>query len=89
METGFNCILKKAKEKDIIVTLDSDNTHPISIIPRMIKKISSGNDIVIASRFVDKSKINGLTFWRHLLSIGAKYLFKLFNNLSHQPLQNF
>ena len=36
------------------------------------------NDIVIASRFVDKSKINGLTFWRHLLSIGAKYLFKLF-----------
>ena len=78
METGFNYILKKAKEKDIIVTLDSDNTHPISIIPRMIKKISSGNDIVIASRFVDKSKINGLTFWRHLLSIGAKYLFKLF-----------
>tara|TARA_B100000795_G_scaffold27176_1_gene18051 strand:- start:4278 stop:4997 length:720 start_codon:yes stop_codon:yes gene_type:complete len=78
METGFNKILKLGKEKDVVVTLDSDNTHPISIIPGMVKKIYNGNDIVIASRFVNTSKINGVTFWRHFLSVGAKYLFKLF-----------
>ena len=77
METGFNKILKKGKENDIVITLDSDNTHPISVIPNMIKKINNGNDIVIASRFVNSSKINGLTIWRHSLSVGAKYLFKL------------
>ncbi len=38
METGFNQILKIAKKKDIVITLDSDNTHPISIIPGMVKK---------------------------------------------------
>ena len=78
METGFKKILKKAKKNDIAITLDSDNTHPISIIPNMIKKIQTGNDIVIASRFVRSSKVNGLTIWRHFLSIGAKYLFKIF-----------
>ena len=77
METGFNKILKLGKEKDVVVTLDSDNTHPISIIPGMIKKIHNGNQVVIASRFVSTSRVNGLTVWRHILSIGAKYLFKL------------
>ena len=77
METGFREILKRSNEKDIVITLDSDNTHPISTIPRMIKKIDKGSDIVIASRFVASSKITGLTLWRHSLSIGAKYLFKL------------
>ena len=78
METGFKLIPKKNKDKDVLVTLDSDNTHPISIIPNMIRKIQNGSDIVIASRFAKSSKVKGLTFWRHFLSIGAKYLFKLF-----------
>ena len=77
METGFKIISNNAKANDVIITLDSDNTHPISIIPNMIKKIDAGNHMVIASRFVKTSKINGLTIWRHLLSVGAKYLFKL------------
>jgi dolichol-phosphate mannosyltransferase len=76
LETGFKTILKKGKREDIVVTLDSDNTHPVSIIPGMIKKIQNGNQVVIASRFVNTSKVNGLTVWRHILSIGAKYLFK-------------
>ena len=78
METGFNKILKLGKEKDVVVTLDSDNTHPISIIPEIDKKIYKGNDVVIASRFVNTSKIKGVIFWRHFLSVGAKYLFRLF-----------
>jgi len=78
MESGFKHILKKGKKNDIVITLDSDNTHPISIIPGMIKKIIEGNHIVIASRFVSTSKVNGLTLWRQTLSIGAKFLFKLF-----------
>ena len=78
METGFKLFFSKAKDQDIVITLDADNTHPISIIPSMIKKIQTGEDIVIASRFVKSSKVNGLTIWRHFLSIAAKYLFKLF-----------
>ena len=44
----------------------------------MVKKISQGNDIVIASRFVKGSKVIGLSFWRQIMSHGAKLIFKLF-----------
>ncbi len=77
METGLNFIKRKAKNGDIIISLDSDNTHPISLITKMIKKIKKNYDIVIASRFVNGSRVNGLVFWRHMMSLGAKYLFKI------------
>jgi glycosyltransferase involved in cell wall biosynthesis len=41
LETGFKKILKISNNKDLVVTLDSDNTHPISIIPKMIEKINN------------------------------------------------
>ncbi len=78
METGLKLINKKAKLNDIIISLDSDNTHPISLIPKMVKKINKGNDIVIASRFVKGSKVSGLSYWRKMLSILAKIIFKVF-----------
>lgn len=78
METGLKLIDKKSNLNDIIVSLDSDNTHPISLIPKMIKKINQGNDIVIASRFVKGSKVSGLSSWRQIMSHGAKLIFKMF-----------
>ena len=82
--SGFKHFLKNGKISDIIVTLDSDNTHPINLIPRMVKKIKKYNfDIVIASRFAKKSKITGLGFHRKILSEGARILFKIF-----LPIQN-
>ena len=42
LETGFN-ILKKLKNEDLVITMDSDNTHPISIIPKMINKMKKLN----------------------------------------------
>tara|TARA_A100001011_G_scaffold247567_1_gene255835 strand:+ start:3167 stop:3892 length:726 start_codon:yes stop_codon:yes gene_type:complete len=78
METGLKLINKKAKLNDIIISLDSDNTHPISLIPKMVKKINKGNDIVIASRFVKGSRVSGLSSWRKMMSILAKLIFKVF-----------
>ena len=78
LETGFKKVAKIGNNKDIIITLDSDNTHPINLIPQMIKKIKLNNDIVIASRFQKESKVKGVTFFRKLMSNGAKYIFKIF-----------
>ncbi len=85
MESGFKKIIKLANSDDLIVTLDSDNTHPISIIDRMIKEIEKSSDIVIASRFQPGSIVNGVSMWRHFLSAGAKFFFKIlypFKNLN-------
>ena len=52
------------------------NTHPISIIPKMIDKMKKNKtDIIIASRFLPSSKVNGLSVFRNYLSIFAKNVF--------------
>ena len=48
--TGLEKFLKIGKKNDIIVSLDSDNTHPISLIPKIItpikkKRVRCGNRI--------------------------------------------
>jgi len=88
LETGFNIAKKKAKKNDLIITMDSDNTHPIKIIPRMIN-ISKKNDsdIVIASRFLPNSKVNGMSFFRQYLSIVAKYIFSY--SFPHKNLKEY
>ena len=78
LETGFKLISKIARNKDIVITLDSDDTHPVSIIPKMVKEIKLGNDLVIASRFINGSIVNGVTNMRKIMSYGAKILFKIF-----------
>ena len=78
LETGFKKIIKIGSKKDIIISLDSDNTHPIDLIIKMVHKINNNNDIVIASRFQKESKVKGVTFFRKLMSNCAKYIFKIF-----------
>lgn len=46
LKTGY----KKAKS-DILVTIDSDCTYPPEEIPKLVKKLEKGYDIVIGSRF--------------------------------------
>mgnify|MGYP003303759550 CR=1 FL=1 len=66
------------KKNDIIITMDSDNTHPIKIIPKMILRMKKKrSDIIIASRFLKSSKVNGLSYFRKLLSLFAKITFSL------------
>ncbi len=79
LQSGFKIIYKKLKNKDLVITMDSDNTHPIEIIPNMILLMKrKKSDIVIASRFLKNSKINGLSIFRKLLSLFAKIVFTFF-----------
>ena len=88
LETGFNLVKDKAKKKDFIITMDSDNTHPIKIIPKMLETMKKNNpDIVIASRFLPSSKVNGLSFFRKFLSIIAKYIFSY--SFPHKNLKEY
>ena len=88
LESGFNLVKDKAKKKDFIITMDSDNTHPIKIIPKMLETMKKNNpDIVIASRFLSTSKVNGLSFFRKFLSIIAKYIFSY--SFPHKNLKEY
>lgn len=75
LRTAFESALAQATDDDIILTMDADNTHPPELMHRMIQMIEEGHDIIIASRFERGARVVGVPFHRHLLSLGAKYLF--------------
>ncbi|NPV69115.1 MAG: glycosyltransferase [Firmicutes bacterium] len=72
---GFREALRQ--ETDVIVTMDADASHPVSLITTMVDKIKEGYDIVIASRYAAGAAEQGLTTARRLLSLGASIFMKL------------
>jgi dolichol-phosphate mannosyltransferase len=77
MKTGLSRAAAISSDKDIVVTMDADNSHLPGLIPRMIRLIREGNEVVIASRYQRGAKIRGLSLYRKLLSNGAALLFRM------------
>ncbi|MDA8746387.1 glycosyltransferase [Rubripirellula amarantea] len=74
---GLREAVDRCGARDIIVTMDADNTHPPGLIERMVQQIHEGCDVVIASRFQPGARVVGVPVERHFLSIGARALFTL------------
>jgi len=77
VRTGLLRALEDAEDRDIIVTMDSDNTHTPGLIAGMVRGIREGNDVVIASRFRPGARIMGVPFYRRVLSRVASWVFRL------------
>jgi dolichol-phosphate mannosyltransferase len=75
----FEFAAVRAQDTDIVVRMDSDDTHEPSYMPAMIAKLDEGNDVVIASRFAASSGGEvGLTGARKLVSRAANLFMRLF-----------
>ncbi|KAA1261358.1 Undecaprenyl-phosphate mannosyltransferase [Rubripirellula obstinata] len=77
LRDGLREAVDRAGERDIIVTMDADNTHPPGLINRMVTLVHEGCDVVIASRFQPGARVVGVPIERHFLSVGARALFTL------------
>jgi len=66
IRTGLLAAIEDAKDRDIIVTMDSDNTHTPGLIARMVRGIREGNDVVIASRFQPGAHVIGVPLYRRV-----------------------
>jgi dolichol-phosphate mannosyltransferase len=77
LQDGLREAVDRAGERDIIVTMDADNTHPPGLINRMVSLIHEGCDVVIASRFQPGARVVGVPIERHFLSVGARALFTI------------
>ncbi len=71
---GLRLAASLCSAKDIVVTLDADNTHTPTLIPRMIPLVQEGNDVVIASRYQNGSYTRGVPWYRNWMSYGARWL---------------
>jgi dolichol-phosphate mannosyltransferase len=76
VKTGLMCAVEQANTKDIIVTMDADNSHLPGLMYHMVRLIREGNDLVIASRYREGAQVRGLSVYRKLLSYGASCLFR-------------
>ncbi|HRR32371.1 MAG TPA: glycosyltransferase family 2 protein, partial [Candidatus Sumerlaeia bacterium] len=74
-------VTRAQSDDDIIICMDSDNTHLPEYIPALIEKIQKGSDIVIASRYQTGSREVGVPALRRLYSRGARFLFWVFLRL--------
>ncbi|MHB2015994.1 MAG: glycosyltransferase family 2 protein [Candidatus Xenobia bacterium] len=77
LKTGLLEVLKQAGPSDIVVTMDSDDTHSPGLVFRMTRLIREGHDIVIASRYVPGARIRGLSVRRQFLSWAANVMFRI------------
>ena len=77
IRTGLFAATENADPRDIIVTMDSDNTHTPGLIARMVRGIREGNDVVIASRYRQGAHIRGVPRYRRALSFGARVVFSV------------
>lgn len=75
LRDGLREAIDRAGERDIIITMDADNTHPPGLIDQMVRMIHEGCDVVIASRFQPGARSMGVPVERHFLSFGARVLF--------------
>ncbi len=66
-----------AADRDIIVTMDADETHNPGLIRRMVGMIAEGHDVVIASRYQPGSRVIGLAPHRRVISWFASRLIRL------------
>lgn len=74
---GIVTAAAQAEPRDIIVTLDADNTHTPDLILRMVRLVREGHDIVIASRYRSGSRTRGVPVSRRFLSWIASMLLRV------------
>ncbi|HEX5065917.1 MAG TPA: glycosyltransferase [Myxococcota bacterium] len=77
VRTGLLAALERADDRDVIVTMDSDNTHTPGLIAGMVNGIREGNDVMIASRFQPGARVMGVPLYRNLLSRAASVLLRV------------
>jgi dolichol-phosphate mannosyltransferase len=76
LRTGIYWCLDQAKDDDVIVTLDADNTHPPALIPTLVGRVREGAELSIASRYRVGSEVHGVPGYRRALSDVGRLIFQ-------------
>lgn len=67
----------KASKGQYIIVMDADFQHPPELIPKILEKLESGHDFVIASKYLEKESLRDWKFHRKIISRGASIIFKI------------
>jgi dolichol-phosphate mannosyltransferase len=86
-------VIKDSKDEDLIISLDSDNTHSSEQLSEMLDHFQKNNlDLLVASRFCKGSIVKNFPLQRRFISkTTSHFLQKLFSvkKISGEKLQDF
>jgi dolichol-phosphate mannosyltransferase len=74
LKTGFNEIMKFLNSDDLVITMDSDNTHDPCSIVKIVEKFNQGYDIINGSRFCEGGKMIGVPIYRLFFSYACRFI---------------
>jgi dolichol-phosphate mannosyltransferase len=74
---GLLAALERAAARDVVVTMDADDTHMPGLIVQMVRMIGEGYDVVIASRYRAESRLYGVPLHRRAMSRAASLLLRV------------
>ena len=78
LRSGILAALERARDEDLVATMDADDTHDPALLGAMWERLESRRaDVVIASRYAPGGGEVGLTALRRVLSRGASLLLSL------------
>ena len=87
---GFEWILEHSDdEKDIVITLEADNTSDIDLLPAMVSISALNYDFVLASVYAQGGGFEKSSFIRKLISFSANFLLRFIFNIKIQTLSSF
>jgi dolichol-phosphate mannosyltransferase len=66
-----------ASPRDIVITMDADESHTPGLMLRMVRMIREGYDVVIASRYQPGSRVYGLSLHRRIVSRMGSWLMRI------------
>lgn len=71
---GLTAALDTAHDDDVIVTMESDSTSDLSILPSMLEKIQEGASVSVASYFAHGGGFTDTPWWRMFVSTVGNFL---------------
>lgn len=84
LRDGIAAFLESAaNDTDVLITMDADNTHEPILVPQMLHRLQSPDDvdIVIASRYQKGGQEVGLALSRRVMSRVVNLMLKAFFNI--------
>jgi len=61
-----------------LIVMDADLQHPPEVVPKIVEKLRSGCDVVVASRYAKEGGVEEWSFVRKIISKGATWLSWIF-----------
>jgi dolichol-phosphate mannosyltransferase len=81
LRAGLSLALRSADDKDIIATMDADDTHDPEYLSKMLHEMNKGADVVVASRYVEGGAQLSVPWHRRVLSRAVNLIIGLVSGL--------